>query len=63
MTHLFDEEPDWIFTTADGKVLEDEEEAEGDEEVEVTPAPDPWLVRDATGRRVKKIPDIRKFIG
>ncbi|MEI6862186.1 MAG: hypothetical protein WCL04_08035 [Verrucomicrobiota bacterium] len=63
MSHLFDEEPDWIFTKADGQVLEDEEDAEDDEEVEVTAAADPWLARDATGRRVKKIPEIGKFIG
>jgi hypothetical protein len=62
MSHLFEEEPDWIFTKADGEVIEEDEDTADDEEVSVTPAEDPWMVRDATGRREKKIPDIAKYL-
>ena len=36
--------------------------AMGDEEVEATPEEEPYFVRDAALRRVKKIPDIGKFL-
>ena len=62
MTHAFDAEQDWIFTDAEGEEIEEDEETEGDEEVEATQAEDPYFVRDATHRRVKKIPDITKFL-
>jgi len=62
MSHFLDAEQDWIFTDAEGEVIDEEEEAEGDEEIEATPEEDPYFVRDAAGRRVKKIPDIAKFL-
>ncbi|HZP60369.1 MAG TPA: hypothetical protein VFB27_08585 [Opitutaceae bacterium] len=62
MSHLFDEEQDWIFTDADGEEVDEEEAKEGDEEVEAAPEEDPYLVRDAAGRRAKRIPDIQKYL-
>ena len=47
---------------ADGEVIEEDEETEGDEEIEATPEEDPYFVRDAAGRRLKRIPDIVKFL-
>jgi len=56
LSHVFDEEQDWVVTG------DDEEEAEGDEEIEAHPEEDPYLVRRPGGRRVKEIPDIAKFL-
>jgi hypothetical protein len=57
MSHVFDEEQDWEVIGP-----EDEEEAEGEEEVEVKPEEDPYLERLAGGRRVKEIPDVAKYL-
>lgn len=62
MSHLFDEEQDWVFTDADGGEVDEEDAEEGDGEVEAAPAEDPYLVRDAAGRRAKRIPDIKKYL-
>ncbi len=62
MSHFFDAEQDWIFTDTEGEVIDEDEETEGDEEVEATPEEDPYFARDAAGRRVKKIPDIAKYL-
>ncbi len=62
MSHYFDAEQDWIFTDAEGDVIDEDEETEGDEEIEATPEEDPYFARDAAGRRVKKLPDIAKFL-
>lgn len=62
MSHVFDDEQDWIFTDAEGEEIDEDEATEGDEEVEATPEEDPYLVRLNGGRRVKEIPDIRKFL-
>ena len=62
MSHFLDAEQDWIFTNTDGEVIDEEEETEGEEEIEATPEEDPYFVRDAAGRRLKKIPDIAKFL-
>lgn len=62
MSHAFDAEQDWIFTDADGEVIEEDEETDDDEEIEATPEEDPYFARDAAGRRVKRIPDIAKFL-
>ena len=63
MAHVFDEEQDWIFTDADGEVIDEEEATEGDEEVEATLEEDLYFARLNGGRRVKEIPDVRKFLG
>jgi hypothetical protein len=63
MTHIFDEEQDWIFTDAEGKKIdEDDETADDDEEIVATPEEDPYFVRRNGGRRLKEIPDIAKFL-
>lgn len=59
LSQIFDEDQDLVFTTADGEEIdEDEETGDSDEEVEATPAEDPYLVRRSGGRRVKELPDI-----
>ncbi|MEO7600130.1 MAG: hypothetical protein ABIV50_14435 [Opitutus sp.] len=62
MSHVFDEDQDWVFTDAEGAEIEEDEETEGDEEVEATIAEDPYFERLNGGRRVKELPDIRKFL-
>ena len=62
MSHFLDAEQDWIFTNAEGEVIDEEEDAEDEEEIEAKPEEDPYFVRDAAGRRSKKIPDIAKFL-
>ena len=62
MTHVFDAEQEWVFTDADGDEIDEQEETEGEQEVEAKLEEDPYFVRDATMRRAKKIPDIRKFL-
>ncbi len=63
MTHVFDAEQDWIFTNSEGEVIDEEEETEdSDEEVEAKVAEDPYFVRDAAGRRAKRLPEIAKFL-
>lgn len=57
MSHLFDEDQDWVITGG-----EDEEEAEGDEEIEAAPEEDHYLMRHNGGRRVHDIPDIAQFL-
>ncbi len=63
MSQVFDEEQDLIFTNPDGEVI-DEEEVEGndDEEIEATPAEDPYLARLPGGRRVKELPKIAAYL-
>lgn len=63
LSHVFDEEQDWIFTDAEGTEIDEEEETEGDEEVEATLEEDPYFERLNGGRRAKEIPDVRKYLG
>jgi len=63
MTHVFDEDQNWIFTNAEGEEIDEQEETEDDEEeIEAKPEEDPYFARDAAGRRVKRLPDIAKFL-
>lgn len=62
MSHVFDDESDWIFTTTEGEIIDEDEETEGDEEVEATREEDEYFARDAAGRRVKRLPDIRPYL-
>jgi hypothetical protein len=63
MTHVFDEEQDWIFTDSTGKEIDEQEEVEDEsEEIEAKPEEDPYFVRRSGGRRLKEIPDISKFL-
>ena len=61
MSHVFDEEQDWIVTGEDGEPLDDES-SKDEEEVEAAIEEDPYFARDAAGRRVKRIPDIAKYL-
>jgi hypothetical protein len=62
MSHVFDDESEWIFKTTEGEIIDEEQETEGDEEVEATREIDEYFVRDAANRRVKRLPDIRPFL-
>ena len=55
MSHVFDEEPNWEVTSADG-------EEEDEEEITAQPEEDSYLQRRAGGRRVKVIPDVAKYL-
>jgi hypothetical protein len=64
MSHVFDEEQDWVFTNAEGEEIDEQEESEdGDDEIEAVPEEDPYLIRRTGGRRVKEIPDISQYLG
>ncbi len=62
LSHLFDEGEEWVFTDGDGGEIDEQEEAEDEDEVTAAPAEDPYLVRDAAGRRVKRVPDMAKYL-
>lgn len=65
MTHVFDEEPNWVVTNAEGEEVDaEDEESADDEDLEVTPEQDPYFQRRSEGgRRMKELPDINKFLG
>ena len=64
MSHAFEDEPNWIFTNAEGEEIDEQEEVEdGDDEIEAKPEEDPYFERRTGGRRVKEIPDIAKYLG
>jgi hypothetical protein len=65
MSHVFDEELNWVFTNSEGDEIDEQEETGDDEddEIEAKPEEDPYFERRNGGRRVKEIPDIRKFLG
>ena len=56
VSHVFDDELNWVVTGTD------EDEAEGDEEVEAHPEVDPYFERRNGGRRAKEIPDVAKYL-
>ncbi|ACB74908.1 hypothetical protein [Opitutus terrae] len=62
MSHLFDEDQDWMLTDAEGEEVDEQDGTAGDEEVELVPEEDPYLARRAGGRRVKEIPHIAEFL-
>ncbi len=63
MTHVFDEETNWVFTDSEGEVIDEQEETENDEEeIVAKPEEDPYFERRNGGRRLKEIPDIKKFL-
>ena len=62
MSHVFDEEQEWIFTDGDGEEIDEQEETDDEDGVTAAPEEDPYFVRDATGRRVLKVPDVAKFL-
>ena len=63
MSHVFDEEQNWVFTNAEGEEIDEQEETDDDDdEIEAKPEEDPYFERRNGGRRVKEIPDIAKFL-
>lgn len=63
MSHVFDDELNWIFTNAEGEEIDEQEETgDDDEEIEAKPEEDPYFERRTGGRRVKEIPDIGKYL-
>ena len=63
MTHVFDEEPNWVFTNAEGEEIDEQEETDdGEDEIEAKPEEDPYFERRNGGRRVKQIPNIAEFL-
>lgn len=62
MSHVFDGEPNWIFTNAEGEEIDEQEEVEDEDEIEAAPEEDPYFARDAAGRRQKKLPNIAKYL-
>jgi len=62
MTHVFDEEQNWIFTDAEGEEIDEQEETDDEDGVEVKPEEDPYFERLNGGRRVKTIPKIAEFL-
>jgi hypothetical protein len=64
VSQAFDEEQDWIFTNAEGDEIDEEDITDDEEEeVQATPAVDPYFERRNGGRRVKELPDIAKYLG
>jgi G3E family GTPase len=63
MTHVFDEEQDWVVTNAEGEEIDEEDETAEDEELQAHIEIDPYFERRSeAGRRVKELPDIRQFL-
>ena len=59
ISQAFEDEPAWV--ARDGS-SEDDAGEEGDDEVEMVLAEDPYFARRPGGRRVKEIPDIARFL-
>ena len=62
ISQVFEDEPAWVPVGGDPEDEGGEEDAEGDEEVEMVLAEDPYFARRPGGRRAKEIPDIAKFL-
>ena len=63
ISHVFDEEQDWLLTNEEGEVVEeDDEDIDEEEEITATPVEDIYFARRAGGRREKEIPDVEKFL-
>jgi len=63
MTHVFDEEQDWIVTNAEGEEIDEQDEVNEDEELQAKPEEDPYFARRSEGgRRLKELPDIGKYL-
>jgi hypothetical protein len=64
MSHFLDDEQDWIITDLEGDEIDEDEddEAADEEEVEAAIEEDPYISKDAAGRRAKRIPEIAKYL-
>lgn len=60
ISHVFDDEIEWTIV---GEDAGDEVDApDGESEVEVAPEEDPYFARLNGGRRVKELPDIKRYL-
>ena len=63
MTHIFDEELEWIVVDEEGAEDDGSEAQDGvDEEVQVAREEEPYFARDAAGRRAKRIVEIADYL-
>jgi hypothetical protein len=64
MAHFLDDEQEWILTDAAGDEIDEDEDGdkEGEEEITAAPEEDVYLSKDPAGRRLKRLPDIAKFL-
>ncbi len=62
LTHVFDGDDQWIFHDADGEEIDEQDEVDDEDEVEATLEEDPYFIKDAAGRRQKRIPEIGKYL-
>jgi|LauGreDrversion4_1035100.scaffolds.fasta_scaffold07122_3 hypothetical protein len=63
MTHVFDDELEWLVVDAEGSEDDGSDAEIGvEEEVQVAREEEPYFVRDAAGRRAKRIVEIAEFL-
>ncbi len=62
LSHVFDGDDQWIFHDAEGEEIDEQEEVDDEDEVEASLEEDPYFIKDAAGRRQKRIPDIAKYL-
>jgi hypothetical protein len=62
LSHAFDDDAAWVFRDGDGEEIDEQEEADDEDEVTAAPEEDPYFIRDAAGRRQRRIPDIVKYL-
>lgn len=62
MTHIFDNELEWLVVDEEGDEEKEDAAPDGEEEVEVAREEDPYFERDAAGRRVKRLPDVKQYL-
>lgn len=62
MTHIFDDELEWLVVDEDGEEEAEADAKDGEEEVEVAREEDPYFERDAAGRRALRLPEIAKYL-
>jgi len=60
VSHIFEEEIEWLVD--DEEDMDEDDIPDGEEEVELTAEIDPYFERLNGGRRVKELPDIRKYL-
>jgi G3E family GTPase len=60
VSHVFEDEVEWLVD--DEEDMDEEDIPDGEAEVEVAAEVDPYFERLNGGRRVKELPDIRKYV-
>jgi len=64
MSHFFDAEKEWIVSNEAGEEIDpdDPDAADDDEELTAEAVEDPYMARNAGGRRIKELPDLAKYL-